>query len=126
MTEANTLESWLTANNLSELSSILLENEICDLSDLTDCLDDESAIDEFMEELTISIGLKNKFKNALLLLLIAEKEKYIKEQENKIKSGAEVKWTDEIVYYEEQKIDKWNYYVISCKVHKKTCHQCYN
>eukprot|EP01084_Bolivina_argentea_P288133 494512_1 len=67
MTESD-LETWLSSNNLNELLSILLENEVSELSDLIEFLEDESVIDEFIQELNISITLKNKFKNALLIL----------------------------------------------------------
>eukprot|EP01084_Bolivina_argentea_P090724 163403_1 len=68
MTESDNLESWLAANDLSELLSILLENEVSELSDLIEFLEDDSAVDEFIQELEISDTLKSKFKKALLTL----------------------------------------------------------
>eukprot|EP01084_Bolivina_argentea_P288132 494510_1 len=68
MTESDDLQSWLIAHNLSELSSKLLDNEVSELSDLSEFLEDQSTIDEFIQELDIPITLKNTFKNALLIL----------------------------------------------------------
>eukprot|EP01084_Bolivina_argentea_P017532 32750_1 len=70
MTESANLESWLKENKLNELLPILKENDVDDLSDLTEL--DGCEIDEFIETLNISAMLENKFKTAISTLKVSE------------------------------------------------------
>eukprot|EP01084_Bolivina_argentea_P264254 447575_1 len=71
MAEHDNLESWLKANKLSELLPILEENDVAELSDLTE-FEDQSEIDEFVVELRISTILQSQLKTALLRLMCAD------------------------------------------------------
>eukprot|EP01084_Bolivina_argentea_P064535 117675_1 len=71
MTESNKLEKWLKDNNLSTLLDVdtLRDNGIFRLSDFNETLEDESDIDEFIQELNIDDESDIKqFKNALSIL----------------------------------------------------------
>eukprot|EP01084_Bolivina_argentea_P132926 234557_1 len=69
MTECNKLEKWLQDNNLSNLLDLdkLQNNGVYELSDLL--FEDESEINEFIEELNIKDESDiNQFKTALSIL----------------------------------------------------------
>eukprot|EP01084_Bolivina_argentea_P276616 472020_1 len=72
MAASDTLESWLKANNVNELLSMLLENDIEKLSDITDLVEDESEIDDFIETLNTPPNFQSQFKTAILTLFGAD------------------------------------------------------
>ncbi len=70
MAESVNLKSWLAANNMTELLEILVDSGVSEISDLTECLEDVSEIDAFLEDLNIISDAQTqvRFRNALLVL----------------------------------------------------------
>lgn len=67
------LETWLKANKLSKLLSILNENEIFALEDLK-CLENADDVDELGKDLGLKVIQRKKFKKAVLTLITPIKD----------------------------------------------------
>ena len=62
------LKSWLKKNKLIKVLSVLTENDIDELDDLT-VLQCEDDVNELVNSLDLKIILRNKLKNAILKLI---------------------------------------------------------
>eukprot|EP01084_Bolivina_argentea_P029384 54549_1 len=65
------LEIWLKSNKLysDQMLSKFIENDVNELNDLTEALDSENDVNEFIQQLDLKIVLRKKLKKCLLTLV---------------------------------------------------------